>query len=283
MLEVQSIGQNNQGEGIKPVVTPPNHEVSGEIRYVHINNPRTLLEENLAHQYGLPELIVFGHGVGSMEPGDVQEQLAIEYADATDVILALGTNGKAIGSFSIRRLIAEDHPKTADFVNQVKATFPEKSNRPILHYNGIVVDRAYRNKGVGTRMVQEAINLMSPSVIIGETKAPEAVAVRMKLGHSYYGFRAIGQAPPVDEKLRNVIDSYVEANNQILGDLWLGRDVDYGKNGVFLVSDNYLPNYVPIPNDSLSQVFQDVCTVQMRENAEGTGRTAVAPIITIIE
>ncbi|MBP6994442.1 GNAT family N-acetyltransferase [Candidatus Woesebacteria bacterium] len=261
---------------------PNLHEMTSPgVMFEHITDPRTLLIPETIAKYGLDELIVQGYGVA--ESSEAQEQLKIEYGEATDVILALDSAGKAIGSLALRRLKGEDGSPTIEFQRKVEGAFPKKAGRPVLHVNGIVVQQTYRSHGVGRNLMTQAIDLIRPSLIVGETKTPEAVAIRMHLGESYFGYKPVGDAPQMNESVRDLVDAYVKLNEELLGTLWRDKAIDYDCTGVFYVSNKYLPTDVPRPRPELVGVFHDVCELQESENKRGSGKTAVAPIITIID
>lgn len=253
-------------------------EVPSITEYIYITNPRN---PEIVSRYGLGELVVGGYNVAGMDA--VEEQLDIEYGDATGAFLALDQNGKAKGSLALKEITIEDDPSFVTFIDCVDKVFPDKKGRPVLHINGIVVDQSHRNKGLGNAMMKKAIGSMNPSLIVGETKTPEAVAIRAKLGQSFYGFQPVGTASEPNAEIRGLIEIYVDADKELLGDLWQGKDEDYYENGVFFVDSNYLPNNVPMPRPKFYEVFKQVISIQERENDNGMNRTAVAPIITIIE
>ena len=158
--------------------------------YQIVTHPRCVIDYS---QGNLTELIRDGYGFYGQEA--LIDQVRYEYGNADKVYFALNKNGSEIGSLSIGlRPNKENDPFWTTLQTQVHKSLD--MNVLACYIYGIVVRPEVRREGIASRLLSRMIEDLSPQIIFGQTKVPEAVFLRAKVARLYgyrtfFGFREV--------------------------------------------------------------------------------------------
>jgi len=148
-------------------------------------------------------------------------------------------------SVEIATLGVNPRSNTTDdpFWKELQLRRPDLSDPHFLacYIQGIVVHRTLRKKGIGSDLLRTMIDYYQPQVIFGQTKTPQAVAIRSNVlrefnYRSFYGFYEVtpGNQPLEDEKGYDFVYA-----------AFVSEEKMPSETGVYLVDPNILPSYLP--------------------------------------
>ncbi len=163
----------------------------------------------------------------------------IEYHFA-EIVYIVKNNDVEIASLSVN----PRHNTDSDpFWKELRRRRPDLSDPNLLacYIQGIVVHPSWRNRGIASELLQTMTDYYQPAIIMGQTKTPEAVAIRSKVLHEYghrsfYGFHEVTPGSKSTEDYKGFDFVHAAFTSE-------GRVAD--EKGVYIVDPDILPSYVP--------------------------------------
>ena len=150
-----------------------------------------------------------------------------------------------------------------------------------IYMQGIVVHPSYRNKGVASQLLRTMTDYYRPSVILGQTKTQEAVAVRSKvlaeMGYrSFYGFCEV--TPCCDDSKESDGLDFIHAaftaehfaSGQVISD-----------RGIYFVDPDILPSYMPDLKHGAPEIQRAFAPVIEAQMAVGLSKTAASVFVSV--
>lgn len=203
----------------------------------------------------------------------------VEYHSAGIVYFAKLDNSE-VASLS---LDTRPNTPTDEFWVDLQARRPITPNQNLLAIcmKGIVVHPSYRNMGIAKQLLRTMTNFYHPSVVLGQTKTHEAVAVRSKvlveMGYrSFYGFCEV--TPGCDYSKEGDGLDFIQAA-LVAQHFTSGQTVS--DRGIYFVGPDILPSYVPDVRHSTPEIQRAFAPIVEAQNAVGVSKTAASVLVSV--
>lgn len=265
---------------LETVVPQIHHETLGSLQFVKLDSHD--MSAAVYQQLGLVDLVAKGYGF-SGDMAYLTYQADIEYGPEAGkrktLYFLLNEEGKAVSSVTIvpydtlttgRKFWGTLANKAPQVASQLKA-----QSETVANICGVVTLPEYKGNNLATQLMQYAVADTNPSVVVGHTKSPEAVAVRLKaLSGDFsiaYGGRLLTPEAELEEAHAALKKAYHAAENQKLSN-----------RGVYHLSTDILPPHVPVVDAQKYPLIADAFErVILDQKALGDTKTAVLPLIAI--
>lgn len=203
----------------------------------------------------------------------------VEYHFAEIVYLATLDNIE-IASLSVN---TRSNTLMDPFWNELRTRRPITPDSSLLaiYMQGVVTHPSYRNKGIASHLLKVMADYYRPSVILGQTKTPDAVAVRSralaKMGYrSFYGFCEV--TPECDNSKENEWLDFIHAafasehfaSGQVISD-----------RGIYFVNPDILPSYVPETTRVAPEIRRAFVPVVEAQKAVGLSKSAASVLVSV--
>lgn len=203
----------------------------------------------------------------------------VEYHCAEIVYLA------KLDNIEIASLSVNTRPNTLTdpFWEELRArrTIPPNPDLLAIYMHGVVVHPSYRYKGIASQLLRTMTEYYSPSVILGQTKTPEAVAVRSKvlakMGYrSFYGLCEV--TPECENSNESEVLDFVHA--ALASEYFAIGQVIYDR-GIYFVDPDILPSYVPETTRVAPEIRRAFVPVVEAQNAVGLSKSAASVLVSV--
>lgn len=153
------------------------------------------------------------------------------------------------------------------------------SNLLAVYIQGIVVHPSFRNNKIASRLLGIMADFYQPSVVLGQTKTPEAVAARsntlVNFGYrTFYGFTDV--TPSVENTSTNnsidIIKAAVDAEPFALNP---------NGNAVYFVDPDILPSFMPDTTNFSPEIQQGFEPVIRAQESIGRLKTAASVLVSV--
>lgn len=181
-----------------------------------------------------------------------------------------------IASLSVNpRHNADDDP----FWKELRRRRPDLSdpNGLACYIQGIVVHPSWRNRGIASELLRTMTRYYQPLIVMGQTKTPEAVAVRSKVLHesgyrSFYGFHEVTPGSVSGEVYKGFDFVYAA---------FMSEDGEVNENGVYIVDPAILPSYVPDTINFPVEIQRAFVPVIQAQESFGPLKAAASVLVSI--
>lgn len=172
---------------------------------------------------------------------------------------------------------------TDPFWEELRARRPiaPDPNLLAIYMQGIVVHPSHRNKGIASQLLRSMTDYYRPSVILGQTKTQEAVAVRSKVltevGYrSFYGLCEVtpGCSDSKESDGLDFIQAAFATEHFALGQVTSDR-------GIYFVDPDILPSYVPDVRHGTPEIQRAFAPVVEAQKAVGLSKTAASVLVSV--
>lgn len=157
-----------------------------------------------------------------------------------EIVYIVKNNDVEIASLSVNPRYNTDNDS---FWEELRRRRPDLSDPNLLacYIQGIVVHPSWRNRGIASELLHIMNDYYQPVIVMGQTKTPEAVAIRSKVLHEYgyrsfYGFHDVTPGDKLMEDNRGL--DFVHA-------ALISEGSQVNEKGVYIVDPDVLPSYVP--------------------------------------
>lgn len=203
----------------------------------------------------------------------------VEYHFAEIVYLATVQN-REVGSLSINT-----RPNTLEdsFWRALRERRPALSNPNLLaiYMQGVIIHPLFQHHGIASYLLRTMVDYYNPSIILGQTKTPEAVGVRAKvlagLGfRSFYGYCEV--TPECDFSKESDGLDFINA-------AFAAEQFTFGQTtsdrGVYFVDPDILPSYMPDTNDLSLEIQRSFRPIIEAQESIGRLETAASVLVSI--
>ncbi|KKS97732.1 MAG: hypothetical protein UV73_C0005G0009 [Candidatus Gottesmanbacteria bacterium GW2011_GWA2_43_14] len=192
-----------------------------------------------------------------------------------------------IHNIDVASLSVNTRPNTlADpFWKELLARRPEKSDPNLLaiYIQGIVVHPSYQNQGIASQLLRTMVDYYHPSVILGQTKTPEAVSVRSKVlaevGYrSFYGFNEV--TPGCDYNKEGEGRDFIQA---AFASEHFASGQTISARGIYFVDPDVLPSYMPDVMRVTPEIKRAFIPVLESQEAVGHLKSVASVLVSVKE
>lgn len=243
-------------------------ELSLDVRYgseIDIRNPH--LMELVTDGYGFNTDILydeFGYWRGRAE---------YHFAE---IVYIVKNNDVEIASLSVNPRYNNDNDP---FWKELRGRRPDLSDPNLLacYIQGVVVHPSWRNRGIASELLDIMTDYYQPVIIIGQTKTPEAVAVRSKVLHKYgyrsfYGLHEVTPGDNLTKDNRGL--DFVHA-------ALISEDRQVNEKGVYSVDPDVLPSYIPNTTNFPAEIQRAFVPVIDTQESVGSLKSAASVLVSV--
>lgn len=255
---------------------------------VHSVSPEEALSEVRKPFSKLRNLIVGGYNLTEEERSNPVSAAEFEYDypnERAQVFLAR-EGGQIVGSLTL--ILWKDSPQDKrgqKFWPELERLNPDlvkkarQSSALACDIGGIVIDPLVRGKGIGYSLLNQAVSVLHPNVIVGQTKTVEAVMLRRKLiSHNYRTFYGESEVTP------GYFQEYTRDHQNFLRAYLYAVDVEIAElqpEGIVYVYNGGIASTVPNATEfppEIQTAFRPVIEAQRRLGFENT---IMSPLLSI--
>lgn len=206
-------------------------------------------------------------------------RLKVEYHFAEIVYVVKSDN------FEVASLSVNTRPNTLTdpFWKDLQTRRPNISDPDLLaiYMQGIVVHPSYQNHGIASQLLRAMVDYYNPSVILGQTKTPEAVGTRSKVlaelaYRSFYGFSEV--TPGCDYKKEGEGLDFIRA--AFASEHFASRQT-LSERGIYFVDPDILPSYMPDTMYVAPEIKRAFAPVIEAQDAVGHLKTAASVLVSV--